>query len=152
MNPNLDKLISKFKIIANKKYIESTNNSDGAIGTTFEKALGKKGDSMFFPDYEGIEIKCTGRFSNYPVTLFGMTFDGPTFPEIFRLIEKYGMPDVDFPEKKVLFARISYDDYEFIYNAQYIFNLDFVTTIIMNLLKEKPLFIFGHYIIILILS
>lgn len=79
---------------------------------------------MFFPDYEGIEIKCTGRYSNYPVTLFGVTFDGPTFPEIYMLIEKYGLPDKDYPKKKVVFAHISYDSYEFIYNDTYIFKLD----------------------------
>lgn len=124
MESNKDKLIEKFKEIANKKYIEGVNRSDGAIGNTFEKELGKVNDSMFFPDYEGIEIKCTGRFSNYPVTLFGVTFDGPTFPEIYRLIEKYGLPDKDYPEKKVIFAHISYDSYEFLYNDNYIFKLD----------------------------
>lgn len=124
MQSNSDKLIEKFKKIANQKYIEAVNRSDGAIGSTFETALGKKNDSMFFPDYEGIEIKCSGRFSNYPVTLFGLTFDGPTFPEIYRLIEKYGLPDKDFPDKKVMYAWISYDNYEFLYNGKYIFKLD----------------------------
>lgn len=127
MIQNCDLLIKKFKEIANLKYIESVNKSTGSIGNTFEKALNKSPDSSFFPDYEGIEIKCTGRFSCYPVTLFGITFDGPTFPEIYRLIEKYGVPDKVYPDKKVIYAYISNEKYESIYNNKYIFKLEIDT-------------------------
>ena len=124
MDYNYPLLIEKFKEISNLGYLPSVNNSTGSIGNTFERALHKKADSGFFPDFHGIEIKTTGRFSNYPVTLFGITFDGPTFPEIFRLIAKYGVPDKDYPGKKVIFAKISTPDYIYLYQNKYYFMLE----------------------------
>ena len=121
---NYSILIDKFKEISNLGYIPSVNNSTGSIGNTFEKALKKNPDSSFFPDFHGIELKTTGRFSNYPVTLFGITFDGPTFPEIFRLIELYGVPDKDYPDKKVIFAKISTKGYIYLYENNYYFMLE----------------------------
>ena len=44
---------------------------------------------MFFPDYQGIEIKCTTRFSRYPISLFSKSFDDPSFFEMNRLINIY---------------------------------------------------------------
>lgn len=100
-------LIEQFHSIARKKWIKSINKGLGSIGYTFEKELGKVPDSLFFPDYYGIEIKCTGRYSRYPITLFTSSFDGPTFPEINRIIDKYGYPDKDYPSKNVLFTNLS---------------------------------------------
>lgn len=100
-------LINKFHEIAEKKWIKSVNKGLGSIGYTFEKELQKETDSLYFPDYYGTEIKCTGRFSRYPITLFTVSFDGPTFPEINRLIEKWGYPDKDFKDKKIIFSNLS---------------------------------------------
>ena len=63
-------LLNKFSEIYKKKWIKSFSNSFGSIGLTFENELGKKADSLYFPDYEGIEIKCVSRFSKYPLYLF----------------------------------------------------------------------------------
>lgn len=101
------KLIEQFHVITNKKWIKSVNKGLGSIGYTFERELGKTPDSLYFPDFYGTEIKCTGCYSRYPITLFTSAFDGPTFPEINRLIDKYGYADVDYLDKKVLFANIS---------------------------------------------
>lgn len=100
MNKELKKLIEQFKIISEKGFIESTSKSFGSVGLTFEKQLNKNADSMFFPDYYGIELKCTSISSQYPLFLFSIAFDGPTFPEINRIVEKFGYPDKDYPEKK----------------------------------------------------
>lgn len=62
---------------------------------------------MYFPDYYDTEIKCTTRYSKYPLFLFTLAFDGPTFPEIDRIVEKFGSFDKTFTDKKVLFARLS---------------------------------------------
>ena len=100
-------LIENFKKIAKKRWIKSVADDHGGVGNTFEKELGKGKDSIYLPDYEGIEIKCTTRFSKFPLYLFTVAFDGPSFPEINRLIELYGYPDKDFSDKKVLFTKIS---------------------------------------------
>ena len=112
--------IEKFKHIAKKGWIKNENKSWGSVGLTFEKQLGKKADSMFFPDYYDIEIKCTTLNSKYPLFLFTLSLDGPTFPEINRLVNKFGHPDKDYPNKKVLFETINYTQK----NHKYKFKLD----------------------------
>lgn len=107
MKEETKKFIEKFKKISNKGWIEGKSKSLGNIGLTFEHELGKKADSMFFPDYYGIEIKCSTRFSRYPLSLFSVAFDGPTFPEINRIIQKYGYYDKVFKDKKVLNTNIN---------------------------------------------
>ena len=82
-----DNLIKKFKTISNKNWIKSICNNYGGVGITFENELGKKSDSLFFPD-------------------FTVTFDGPIFPEIDRITQLYGHPDKDFPNKKAIYRRI----------------------------------------------
>lgn len=100
-------VIKQFHVIARKKWIKSVNKGLGSIGYTFERELGKNPDSLYFPDYYGTEIKCTSRYSRYPVTLFTAAFDGPSFPEINRIVDKYGYFDKDIPGKKVLFSKVS---------------------------------------------
>ena len=100
-------LLEQFKKISKEKWIKSINNDHGGVGMTFEHKLGKKSDSLFLPDYEGIELKCTTRYSNYPLYLFTIAFDGPTFPEINRLIKLYGHTDKNYKDKKVLYAKLN---------------------------------------------
>ncbi len=107
METEVKNLINQFKIISKKDWIKNENKSWGGVGLTFEKLLNKKADSMFFPDYLGIEIKCTTINSQYPLFLFTISFDGPNFPEINRIIEKFGYPDKDYPNKKVLFEHVN---------------------------------------------
>ena len=119
----IELLINEFKRISKKRYIRGVNNAIGAIGLTFEKELDKKADSLYFPDYYGTEIKCTSRFSRYPIGLFSTAFDGPTFPEINRLIDKYGYYDNEIKDKKVLFAYLSCIKWTFV-KDKYLFKLD----------------------------
>lgn len=107
MDENSKNIINKFHEIANKGWIESISNNWGSIGLTFEKEIGKKPDSSYTPDYNDIEIKCTGRYSRYPIYLFTIAFDGPSDNEITRITDTYGYRDKDFPDKKVLFERIN---------------------------------------------
>ena len=123
MDKDIKKLVEEFKRISNKGWIKSSSNSYGAVGNVFEKELGKQADALYFPDYYGIEIKCTTRYSKYPLYLFTVAFDGPTFPEINRLIDSYGWPDKDFKEKKVLFANVKCNSKSII-NNKYKFRLD----------------------------
>lgn len=123
LEEEIQKLIKQFHEIAMKKWIRSVNKGLGSIGYTFEKELDKNPDCLYFPDYYGTEIKCTGRYSRYPVTLFTTAFDGPTFPEINRIIDKYGYPDNTYPDKKVIFVNVSCIDKKKIASG-YQFRLD----------------------------
>lgn len=122
-NKDIEKLIINFKKITNRRYIKSTSKGVGSIGITFENQLGKSQDSLYFPDYYGIEIKCTSRYSRYPISLFCLAFDGPTFPEINRIIEKYGYKDRIYKDKKILFANLKCNA-DTLVNNKYLFRLD----------------------------
>lgn len=123
MTEEIKKLIDNFKIISNKKWIKSVSKSFGSIGITFERELDKNPDALYFPDYYGTEIKCTSRYSRYPLFLFTVAFDGPTFPEINRIVEKYGYPDKTYPDKKVLYEKVSCNKKTLI-NNKYKFKLE----------------------------
>ena len=118
-----DNLLKKFREISRKKWVKSVNHNHGGVGVTFEKELNKKSDALFFPDYEGIELKCTTRYSKYPLYLFTLAFDGPVFPEIDRLGDLYGYPDSDFLDKKVLFTKLSVKK-TYVVNKKYNFKLE----------------------------
>lgn len=67
-NPKI--LLEKFNAISKLKLIKEINNFTNSSGLTLESLINKKNDSMFFPNFYSIEIKCTQRFSRYPITLF----------------------------------------------------------------------------------
>jgi len=106
MDKNSEKLIEKFKEIAEKGWIKGISTSWGNNGLTFEHELGKAPDSKYKPDFKDIEIKCASRYSRYPMFLFTIAFDGPNENEIQRITNKYGYSDPDFPTQKVIFRKI----------------------------------------------
>ena len=71
-----EKLITKFEEITRRGWIKGVTEDESSVGLTFENELGKEFDSMYFPDYYGTEIKCTTRYSGYPISLFSLSFDG----------------------------------------------------------------------------
>lgn len=114
-----ENLIKEFKKISKKRWIKGIRKDHGSIGLTFENELNKEPDALFLPDWEGIEIKCTSNYSKYPLYLFTIAFDGPTFPEINRLIDLYGHSDKDYPDKKVLFSKLSHSKFNIVLNKYY---------------------------------
>jgi len=59
-NKKMKKLINEFIKVSRKRWIKGINNSTDGVGLTFKKEIVKPVDSMFFPDYRGIEkIKYT---------------------------------------------------------------------------------------------
>ena len=106
MDQNSEKLIKVFKSISKKGWVKSTRKGWGGVGLTFEHEIGKMPDSQYLPDYNGIELKCASRYSRYPMYLFTVAFDSNE-NEIIRLANEYGYSDQDYPDKKVLFRKIT---------------------------------------------
>lgn len=103
-------------------YVESTRSGTTGIGKTFEDLIGKKEDTLDCPDYLGIEIKTKRSYSKSYITLFSCVPKGESEYEIKRLRDKFGYPDRDFKEFKVLRAVISADHAEIIAN-KFLFKL-----------------------------
>lgn len=152
MEQNQSELIKYFHKIAYKRWIEGKffNNKIGNIGLTFEKEIKKEPDNMFFPDFKGIEIKCTTRYSNFPIYLFSASLEGTTYPEINRIIEKYGYYDKIYKNKKVLYEDFNHFTTHIV-NNKWIFKLEinrdedklyFCVYDINNNLIEKEAFIY----------
>lgn len=106
MESEFKKIISAFDEVSSKGFISGVGKSWGNIGLTFENAIGKSPDSNYAPDFDGVEIKCSTRYSHYPVYLFTLAFENME-NEVIRLAEKYGHSDTDFPDKKVLYKRVT---------------------------------------------
>ncbi len=106
MTKEKELLLSEFIKLAKKGYIKGVNNTTNSVGLTFESQLGKKPDSDYLPDYNGIELKCTTRFSRYPISLFSKSFDGPNDFEMNRLLKTYGKKDKQFEGKFQLFGEV----------------------------------------------
>jgi len=110
--------------ISEKKWVKGINNSNNSVGLTFEALLNKNPDSMYFPDYYGIEIKCSQRFSRYPITLFSLSFDGPGLYEMNRLITTYGQIDIQYNEKYQFQGLICTNKYTQINNNYFKLKID----------------------------
>lgn len=145
MTKEEQQLIKKFIEISNKKWIKGINNITNSVGLTFENQLNKNPDSMYFPDYYGIEIKCSQRFSRYPINLFSLAFDGPNLYEMNRILQTYGKNDVIYRDKKQLQGTIYVNEYNQINNNYFKIKIDRETKQIIlsiydlnyNLLEEK---------------
>ena len=122
MKTNYNILIKKFTEIANNGWIEGESLHPNSIGLTFEKQLKKNADSMFLPDFYGIEIKCKSRFSNYPISIFTQSFDGPALFETNEILEKYGKRDYQFKDRKTLITNLKTKE-RILFNNKYYLKL-----------------------------
>ena len=106
MRQEFFQIIEEFLKLNEKGYVESISKEKNSCGLTLEHLLGKEPDSMFFPDYNGVELKTTTRFSRYNINLFSLTFDGPSLFESNYMLEEYGKTDASSPQKKTLYANL----------------------------------------------
>ena len=137
MNQEFKNIIKKFKEINNKKYIKGVNNNlVNSCGLTFENLINKKTDSLFFPDYQGVEIKCTQRYSHYPISLFSLSFDGPDLFESNYLLQKYGYNDQEYPELKKLVISLKYKRKVYVGNNYFELDID-SNKILINIYDKK---------------
>lgn len=103
INETIDELTKKFNEIKNAGYVESTASGRGNIGLTLENLLGKENDNFQIADYEGIELKVKHGFSNTYICLFSIVPTGSGFFETKRIRSKFGYPDNDYPNVKILY-------------------------------------------------
>ncbi|MBE6140151.1 MAG: hypothetical protein E7172_01260 [Firmicutes bacterium] len=122
MSNNMLNLLSVFSKIVNKKWIKGINNNKNSVGLTFERLIGKNVDSDFLPDYRDIEIKCSQRYSRFPIHLFDKAFDGPNAFETNEILKKYGSKYKIVPNKKYLKVDLLYNQ-DVLVNNKYKFRL-----------------------------
>lgn len=123
MEEEFKKIIDRFIEISKNGYVLGINNNEtNSAGLTFERLLGKDPDSLFFPDYNGVEIKTTCRFSRYNISLFSMAFDGPDLFESNYLLENYGYYDTEFTNNKKLIVNLRINQ-KVLVNNKYYFEL-----------------------------
>ncbi len=124
-------IINEFKRVNNMGYVKGINNNLNAAGLTFEYLLGKSADSMFFPDFKNVELKCTSRFSKYDIGLFSLTFDGPYLFESNYLLEKYGENDSQFTKYKKLIVNFKINKKVLVNNKNYFeLKMDYISKMI----------------------
>ncbi len=112
--------MQEYRRIKAKDFIKSISKSTGSIGITFEKELGNNENNSVLPDYEDIEIKCSGYYNTiYSTTLFSLSFDGPQKYEMIRLVNKYGYYDKTFKKRKVIYSALNCRDAYFVNNMYY---------------------------------
>ena len=120
MEKEFETIIEEFKKINMKGYMKGINNNlYNSAGLTLENQLGKNPDSMFLPDYYGIEVKCTQRFSRYNISLFSLAFDGPDLFESNYLLETYGIRDEMYQEHKKLIVNLKLNRKVLVYDKYY---------------------------------
>ena len=104
MEETVNDLLEKFKKIKKKGWIKSVESGTSGIGRTLENELEIDENQLELPDYFDIELKVkkANGFYNY-VGLFCLSpISRGIKPTIHRLQEKYGYPDKDMPDCKVL--------------------------------------------------
>lgn len=119
MKNNLIELLQKFHKITIKRWIKGVNNDVSGVGLTLEKELGKDVDSDMFPDFRNIEIKCSQRYSGYPIGLFNKSLDGPRLFETNYIVNKYGNDYHEDSDKKYLFVNLEHAKKVLVYDKYY---------------------------------
>lgn len=102
MKTEIKALQEQFMKIRNKGWIKSIRSGSTGIGATLEHLLGIEENGLEIPDFGEVEIKTKRNYSKSYTTLFNCTPEGPHYHEIERLKDKYGYPDNDLKQYKVL--------------------------------------------------
>jgi len=102
MDNNIKYLINQFEMIKNLGWIKNINNGNSGVGRTLEKLLNIPENNLEIPDFKGIEIKTHRINSNSYISLFSAVPDGPHYHEIEIIKNKYGYPDKELKQYKVL--------------------------------------------------
>ena len=104
-------LKKKFWQIRDMGYVKATRGGSTGIGKTFEDLIGKKEDTESLPDYKGIEIKTKRGYSKGYITLFCYNFLDNTPNPALRIKDRYGYPDHQLKNCKILQTSIYANKY-----------------------------------------
>lgn len=107
MKENFNTLNTKFEAIREKGWIMIPRKGFGEVGMKFEKELGLSNNDFPIADFNGIEIKVKNKNSNYPISLFSCTCDGPELYELKRIVQKFGICYTDNSDTKLLYITLS---------------------------------------------
>lgn len=107
MENNIKHLITKFNEIKKIGWIKSINTNSSGVGRTLENLLNISENNRSIPDFKGIEIKTHRNTSNSYISLFCSTPDGPHHHEIEIIKNKYGYPDKELKQYKVLNVNVN---------------------------------------------
>lgn len=106
MNHNIEVLKKKLNSIIIKDYCCIERKGFGEVGLYLEKLLGISANTFSVADFNGIELKVSNIYSNYPITLFSLSFDGPDLFELTRLVNRFGMTIPEY-DSKILYVKLS---------------------------------------------
>lgn len=136
IDKSIKKLNEEFKRIKKLGYVPEVHSGYGGIGDTFESLLGKEKSDFCIPDYDGIEIKTRRAYSKSLISLFCSVPDGEVLFEIDRLKERFGYPDKEIKNAKVLYS-VVYGNKLCNVGKCYFFKLDVDK-------KERKIFLCAH--------
>lgn len=111
MKNNYTTLNQKLSIICEKGFIKMNSDKYVNAGLLLEQELGIDTNDFSVADVDGIEIKAVNVSSEYPITLFSCTCDGPDFFELNRLVERFGVRDYMFKNVKILYTKLYADKF-----------------------------------------
>jgi len=105
MSKHLNEFIEIFNNVKNRGFIETHRSGNTGIGKTFEDCCNIVENNLEIADYKDIEIKSQRNYTGSYITLFTKA---PTYPKKANtaLRTKYGSPDKQIPDMKVLHTSI----------------------------------------------
>ncbi len=141
IDKNIDELKNEFIKIRRKGWIRSTESGTGSVGDTFENMLGLKKNNLAIPDFKGIEIKTNRVSKNCYITLFSSACDGKKKYILYEIKEKFGWPDREFSNVKILRVKVSANKPTYLKNGiSMILYIDYVQKkVCLRIYKYKKL-------------
>lgn len=106
-------LYNKIKKLINTHGYLIPNKGCGSVGLLLEKKLGLTNNDFPVADCDGIELKTSNIYSEFPITLFSCTLDGPDFFELSHIVEKFGKYDKKYRQTKILYINLSANKYSY---------------------------------------
>lgn len=124
MIESIEKLKKEFERIRKEGYVPFNGKGSRAVGTLFERLIGKEDDELPIPDYEGIEIKTKYVDGEHrEVGLFCCVPDG-YIDSLKDLINTYGYPDHIDPTLKAFNCIFNAKDIRRVGNYFFKINVD----------------------------
>lgn len=117
IDKNIEELKNEFIRIKSKGWIKSVESGTGSVGDTFENMLGLKKNNYAVPDFKGIEIKTNRMSKDCYITLFSSTCDSNKKYILYEIKEKFGWPDREFSDVKILRVKVSANKPKYLKNG-----------------------------------